>query len=66
MLFSLVSVARKHTIDPEAALRRTIAGFSARVRWIESESRSRNIVPNALSAEELDVLWQEAKEATRV
>ena len=65
VLFSLVSVARKHAVDPDAALRRTIAGFSERVRWIESESRARKIVPSALSAEALDAMWNEAKEATR-
>lgn len=65
VLFSLVSVARKQAVDPEAALRRTIAGFSARVRWIEAESRARQIVPSTLSHAELDALWNEAKEATR-
>ncbi len=66
VLFSLVSVARKHSVDPEAALRRTIEGFSTRVRWIESASRERKVAPSALSADELDALWREAKEATRV
>ncbi len=65
VLFSLVSVARKHSVDPEAALRRTVEGFSARVRWIEAESRARTITPSRLSAAELDALWQQAKEATR-
>lgn len=65
VLFSLVSVARKHAVDPEAALRRTIAGFSKRVQWIEQESKVRQIVTSELSAEALDELWKQAKEATR-
>ncbi len=65
VLFSLVSIARKHAIDPDAALRRTIEGFSTRVRWIESEGRAKQIVPRELSAEALDAMWKAAKEATR-
>ena len=65
VLFALVSVARKFELDPEAALRRTLEGFGERVRWVERTAQARNIVPSKLSAEELDVLWQEAKEAGR-
>jgi len=65
VLFSLVSIARKHAIDPEAALRGTVERFSTRVRWIERESRAKQIVPRELPAHELDAMWQAAKEATR-
>jgi MazG family protein len=65
VLFALVSVARKFELDPEAALRRTLEGFGERVRWVEREAAQRNVVPAKLSFEELDALWQQAKEALR-
>ena len=65
VLFTLVSVARKFELDPEAALRRTLEGFGERVRWVEREAAQRNVVPAKLSFEELDALWQQAKEALR-
>lgn len=65
VLFSLVSVARKHGVDPDAALRRTIDGFVSRVRHVEREAKERNVNPAALPLEELDTMWQRAKEATR-
>jgi MazG family protein len=64
-LFSLVSVARKHAVDPEAALRRTIEGFGARVRWIERHARENELDPAKLPPDDLDALWQRAKEAVR-
>jgi uncharacterized protein YabN with tetrapyrrole methylase and pyrophosphatase domain len=65
VLFALVTVARKHAVDPEAALRGTIERFGARVRWVERESSARKVAPQSLSPEALDVLWNEAKEALR-
>ena len=63
VLFTLVSVARKHKLDPEAALRRTIDKFTARVGHVEGSLRAREVDPRSLSAEQLDVLWEQAKEA---
>jgi tetrapyrrole methylase family protein / MazG family protein len=63
VLFSVVSVARKQGIDPEAALRGTLDRFSSRVARIEGTLRERELDPRALSAAELDQLWKEAKEA---
>jgi MazG family protein len=65
VLFSVVSIARKHGIDAEAALRGTIDRFSARVREVEKTSQARKLDPAKLSAEDLDALWVEAKEALR-
>ena len=59
----LVSVARKHDVDPEAALRRTLDTFSARTGKVESFLRERAVDPRTLSASELDRVWKEAKEA---
>ncbi len=64
-LFSLVSVARKHAIDPEAALRGTIDRFAGRVRWLEAHARRQDVELNTLPEAELDQLWKTAKEAQR-
>ena len=63
VLFAAVSVARKHAIDPEAALRGTLDRFGARVARVEGLLRERALEASALSAEELDGLWREAKGA---
>lgn len=65
VLFAAVSVGRKHGIDPEAALRRTIDTFSARVGHVEETLRAQRLEPAALSPSELDALWEEAKEALK-
>jgi ATP diphosphatase len=56
VLFSVVSIARKHGIDAEAALRGTIDRFSARVREIERTSKARKVDPAKLTADQLDAL----------
>jgi tetrapyrrole methylase family protein/MazG family protein/ATP diphosphatase len=65
VLFSVVSIARKHGIDAEAALRGTIDRFAARVGRVEQTAKVRNVDPAKLSEAELDALWLEAKEALR-
>ncbi|HEX5655547.1 MAG TPA: nucleoside triphosphate pyrophosphohydrolase [Polyangiales bacterium] len=63
VLFSLVSIARKHGLDAEAALRGTIDRFSARTGHVEAALRAGKIDPKTLPPDELDVLWKQAKEA---
>ncbi len=62
VLFALVSLGRKLEIDPEAALRRTLERFAARVRYVEAASRKGEGL-STLSFEALDALWNEAKES---
>jgi MazG family protein len=64
-LFALVSIARKHGLDAEAALRGTIDRFAARTAHVEAALRARQLEPKALSAEQLEVLWKQAKEALK-
>ena len=62
VLFTLVNVARFAQIHPETALRSSTNKFKKRFKYMEkciSNSR-RNIEP--FSQEEMDVLWEEAKE----
>jgi MazG family protein len=65
VLFSVVSLGRKLGVDPEAALRRTLDRFGARVRFVEVSARERGLHPAKLPFEELDDLWKHAKEALR-
>ncbi len=65
VLFAMVSLARKLSVDPEAALRRTLDRFGERVRFVEERGRERGIQPAELPFAELDALWNEAKEACR-
>jgi tetrapyrrole methylase family protein/MazG family protein/ATP diphosphatase len=65
VLFSVVSLARKLSVDPEAALRRTLERFGERVRFVEKSTRARGVNPAELPFAELDALWNEAKQALR-
>lgn len=61
VLFSLVSVARKLDVDPEAALRGTLERFAQRVRWVENQAKQNGQDLAALDEAQLDALWREAK-----
>ena len=61
VLFALVSVARKADLDPEAALRGTLARFAQRVRRVESRVANAGQTLAAQTPEQLDRLWNEAK-----
>jgi MazG family protein len=65
VLFSLVTLARKRGVDPEAALRGTVDRFSARVRHFERRARDEGVDPRRLSLVQLDRWWEETKEALR-
>jgi tetrapyrrole methylase family protein/MazG family protein/ATP diphosphatase len=61
LLFAIVNHARKLELDPEAALRGTLARFATRVRTVEAAIAAQGRSLEGLSAAELDVLWQQAK-----
>ena len=64
LLFSAAMLARKLDIDPEGALEQTNLKFSRRFRWIEGRlERDGRSVAEA-SSEQLEQLWQSAKEQT--
>ncbi|MCA9603265.1 MAG: nucleoside triphosphate pyrophosphohydrolase [Myxococcales bacterium] len=63
-LFAMASYARKQGLDPEAALRGTLARFSARFAHVESAARERGMELAKMTAAELDGLWREAKAKT--
>ena len=65
LLFAMVNVARKLEIDPETALRDANAKFERRFHAIEAALAARGKTPDQSSLEEMDALWDSAKEAER-
>ena len=62
LLFALANVARHLGIDPEEALRSTNAKFARRFRHIELELEKRGKSPQDSNLEEMDALWDAAKD----
>ncbi len=62
LFFTLVNVARYFDIDPEAALREQIDRFSRRFRHIEAGAKARGVGVETLTLDEMEALWQEAKQ----
>lgn len=61
LLLTIASFARKHSMDPEAAVRGAVDKFSRRFRWCEGEARRQGSDVRELTEAELDVLWVAAK-----
>ncbi|MEM9073270.1 MAG: nucleoside triphosphate pyrophosphohydrolase [Myxococcota bacterium] len=62
LLFALSSLARKHSLDPEAALRGSLGRFSRRFRHAELAAQERGGL-RELDDEARDALWDDAKAA---
>ena len=62
LFFSLVSLARHLEVNPENALRAANRKFIDRFKTMEHLAESRNTSLDGLSLEQLESLWQEAKE----
>ena len=65
MLFVLVNIARFLSLDPESALRKTNRKFRARFGWIEEQLSRAGRKPEQADIEELEALWQQAKDEER-
>jgi ATP diphosphatase len=65
LLFALVNLARHANVDPETALRGTNAKFERRFAYIERALAAKGRSLEAATLEEMDVLWDEAKEAEK-
>ncbi|HSB70213.1 MAG TPA: nucleoside triphosphate pyrophosphohydrolase [Candidatus Methylomirabilis sp.] len=61
LLFSLVNLSRFLAVNPEEALRKTIARFIDRFRYIEEELFRRGRSLRQATLQEMDALWAEAK-----
>ena len=64
-LFAAVNLSRKLGVNAEGAARACIARFTARFQYIEKALRVRGLSPEDVALEELDALWNEAKNAGR-
>ena len=62
MLFAAVNVSRFLGIDPETALQRSNRKFQRRFRYMESALKRRGRALKDASLEEMDALWEEAKD----
>jgi tetrapyrrole methylase family protein/MazG family protein len=61
LLFALVNLSRFLAVNPEEALRKTIARFIRRFRYIEEELATRGRTLGKATLQEMDALWAEAK-----
>lgn len=61
LLFTVVNVARRHGIDPEAALQSTNAKFVRRFDAVAERLRAQDREVSGTPLEELDRLWNEVK-----
>lgn len=62
LFFVLVNISRFVGINPEDALRKTISKFISRFRYIETRAAETGKSLSGMSLEEMDALWDEAKE----
>jgi tetrapyrrole methylase family protein/MazG family protein len=62
ILFMLVNVSRFIGVNPEDALRKTIAKFISRFRYIEMKAADNGRKLSDMTLGEMDKLWEEAKE----
>ncbi|MBQ0080931.1 MAG: nucleoside triphosphate pyrophosphohydrolase [Alistipes sp.] len=61
LLFSIVNLARKYSIDPENALELTNKKFLSRFHHIEQYAEQNGQLVSEMSLEEMEEKWQEAK-----
>jgi len=61
-LFSLINVGRKLGLSGEMALLSTIHKFRTRFAFIEDQAQQQHKNIEALSLEEMDLLWEQAKQ----
>jgi len=62
LFFVLVNIARYLSLDPESVLRKTNRKFKRRFQWMEERLRASGRAPQQASMDELETLWQQAKQ----
>ncbi len=62
MFFVLVNIARYLSLDPESAMRKANRKFKRRFQWMEQRLASTGQPIQQASADELESLWQQAKQ----
>ena len=61
LLFAVTNIARHLQVEPEAALKSANRKFRRRFRYIEEGLRARGRTLDAATLDEMEALWQEAK-----
>ena len=62
LFFVLVNIARYLSLDPESALKKTNRKFKRRFQWMEQQLRASGRTPSQATMDELEALWQNAKQ----
>jgi ATP diphosphatase len=62
LFFVLVNIARYLSLDPESALKKTNRKFKRRFQWMEEQLGASGRKPDQATMDELESLWQRAKE----
>lgn len=62
LFFVLVNIARYLSLDSESALKKTNRKFRRRFQWMEDQLRATGLTPGQAGMDELESLWQKAKE----
>jgi uncharacterized protein YabN with tetrapyrrole methylase and pyrophosphatase domain len=66
LLFVVVNIARYLSLDPESALKRSNRKFKRRFQWLEEQLQKKGKMPQDASMDELENLWQRAKQQENV
>lgn len=61
-MFSMINAARLYDIDPETALEKTNQKFIRRFNYLESKTIANGMQLKDMSLDEMDILWNEAKQ----
>lgn len=62
LFFVLVNIARYLSLDSESALKKANRKFRRRFQWMEEQLRASGRTPQQATIDELESLWQRAKE----
>jgi nucleoside triphosphate diphosphatase len=61
LFFVMVNLARRLSVDPESALRRTNRKFRSRFGWLEEKLREDGSSLEQADLDQMEALWQQAK-----
>jgi nucleoside triphosphate diphosphatase len=62
LFFVLVNIARYLSLDSESALKKANRKFKRRFQWMEDQLRASGRAPQQATTDELESLWQQAKQ----
>jgi MazG family protein len=66
LLFAVTNIARHLQVEPEAALKSTNRKFRSRFRYIENALKTQGRDMDAATLDEMEALWQEAKNSDKL